>query len=66
MRRIGGDVKKLDIDFPSAVFSRLSGTLRRIRQTRETWNLSFWGMKASREHVETTTEMADEVPHDRR
>jgi hypothetical protein len=65
MRRTGGNVKKLDIGIPAAVFGRLSGTLHRIRQTRETWNLSFWGMKASREHVETTTEMANEVLRDR-
>jgi hypothetical protein len=65
MRKIDGDVKKLDMGIPATVFGRLSGTLHRIRQTRETWNLSFWGMKASREHVETTTEMANEVPHDR-
>jgi hypothetical protein len=56
MRKTSGIVQKLDIGAPGALFGRLSGTLHRIQQTRE---------KASRERVETTTELADETPHDR-
>lgn len=65
MRRIGSDVKKLDTGVFIATLSRLSVNVHRIRQIRETWNFRFWGVRASREHVETTTELADEASSDR-
>jgi hypothetical protein len=65
MRKSAGNVQKLDIPIPSTLLGRISGTLRRIQQTRETWTLSWWGIKASRERVETTTELASEASHER-
>lgn len=65
MRKSSGIVQKLDIGAPGALFGRISGTLHRIRQIRETWNLSVWGVRASRERVETTTELSNEPPHER-
>jgi hypothetical protein len=66
MRKSGSNVQKLDVSLP-ALFRWVPGTLQRIRQSRETWNLNIGilGLKASREHVETTAEMSDGALHDR-
>jgi hypothetical protein len=59
------DVQQLDATVPLRFVGRLSGTLRRIRQVRETWKLSGWGFKASRERIETDSEMAEADRNDR-
>jgi hypothetical protein len=53
---VDGKVQQPDIS-KHGFLTRLSGGLTRIVQTRETWKLRGWGFAASRERVETTTEM---------
>jgi hypothetical protein len=59
------DVQKLDANVALGLVGRSSGTLRRIRQVRETWKVSGWGLKASRERIETNSETAEPDRNDR-
>ena len=59
------DVQRLDTAVPVGFVGRLSGTLRRIRQVRETWKISGWGFKASRERVEIDSAIAEADSNDR-
>jgi len=66
MRKSGSVAQKLHARVPAGLRGLLPGTLRRIKQVSETWKIRFWGITASRERVETTSEAADEVGCDRR
>ncbi|HMA73303.1 MAG TPA: hypothetical protein VKP67_17735 [Xanthobacteraceae bacterium] len=59
------NVQKLDVNVALGFVGRLSGTLRRIKQVRETWKVSGWGFKASRERVEIDSEIAEADRNDR-
>jgi hypothetical protein len=61
MQKSSKVVQKVDIGVPVNLLAHLARTLRRIRHSRETWMLSFYGVKISRERIETTTELEREL-----
>lgn len=60
MRSKCGNVQKLDVDVSDRILESLSGQLIQIRQSRETWTIRGWGFRATREHVETSANVAED------
>jgi hypothetical protein len=51
------NVQKLDVDFYGKNFKGLRGRRKQIHQKREIWKIRGWGFHATREYIETSTDL---------